>query len=116
MPYDLNLALMKQGAKRLIGKHDFRSFCAVDSSTKDRDTVRTLKRFEVKKKGNLIRLVVEADGFLYHMVRNLAGALIELGRGKITLSDLDKILNRRDRKHACATAQPQGLFLMDVTY
>ncbi|MSR77888.1 MAG: tRNA pseudouridine(38-40) synthase TruA [Candidatus Omnitrophica bacterium] len=116
VPYDLNISRMKSGAKQLCGKHDFRSFCGSDPSKKKRETIRMIYRFEVEKKGDLVRFVVEADGFLYHMMRNLVGTLIYLGREKIALEDLEKILQAKDRKKASATAQAQGLFLINVTY
>ena len=120
VPEKLNLARMKKGAKMLEGRHDFLSFCAADPARprdgKQKNTVRTLRRVALSKKGNLIRLGVEGDGFLYRMVRNLAGALIELGRGRIQLSELQKILQSKDRRRAPATAPACGLCLMDVTY
>lgn len=113
----LNLARMRRAARKLLGCHDFRSFCAADPSGKDREnTVRTLSRFEVLKKGPLLRIVVTGDGFLYKMVRNLVGTLLEIGSGKMSLEDLDTILKARDRRKAGKTAPAHGLTLISVDY
>lgn len=113
----LNLARMRSAARKLIGRHDFRSFCAADPSGKEREnTVRTLSRFEVLKKGPLLRVVVTGDGFLYKMVRNLVGTLLEIGSGKMSLEDLDTILKARDRRKAGKTAPAHGLTLISVDY
>ena len=123
IPYLLNFARLQQGAALLKGRHDFRSFAATDGA-KDKparksdrkNTVRTIKRFQIKRHGPLIIFRVEADGFLYHMVRNLVGTLIEVGRGKLTLADLRRILLGKDRSLAGPTAPASGLTLVDVTY
>ena len=111
----LDFVRMKQGAKLLTGKHDFCSFCSASGVVRE-NTVRTLKRFQVTKKGPLIRIQVEADGFLYHMVRNLAGSLIELGQKKISLQDLKKIIVAKDRRKAGGMVPARGLVLIGVNY
>ncbi len=116
VPFTLNTAKMKQGAKILEGRHDFRSFCTTDPAKKERDTVRDLRSLKVVKKGNLITITAEANGFLYRMVRNLAGALVELGAGKMEVSSLKKVLEARSRSSAGRTAPPEGLTLVSVTY
>jgi tRNA pseudouridine38-40 synthase len=63
-----------------------------------------------------LRLEFEADGFLYKMVRNIVGTLLDVGKGKLTPEDVKTILNARDRKRASAAAPPQGLFLVEVKY
>ncbi len=114
IPYRLNLALMKKEAKVLIGRHDFRSFQAADRI--ERSSVRTIKRLDIKKSGGLIKITVEADGFLYNMVRNIAGTLIEIGRGKFKPGSTVKILKAKNRKLAGPTAPAKGLCLMEVKY
>lgn len=130
IPYRLDLKKMRQGARLLTGRHDFRAFCAAGSGQekekgqgargkgqgKRKNTVRTIKQFRVKRTGNLITISAEADGFLYHMVRNLAGTLIALGSGKISLKEVKFILQSRNRKLAPATAPARGLTLLGVTY
>ena len=110
------LQKMKKGAELLSGTHDFKSFCTTDPSKKDRDTTRTVYSFEVSRTGNLISLKVSADGFLYRMVRNFAGALADLGSGKISLEDLKKSLQAKDRREVGCMAPSEGLYLFNVTY
>ncbi len=116
----LDLSRMRAGAKFLTGRHDFRAFCASDTKNeegkKDRNTKRTLYRFDVEKRNRLIRITAEADGFLYHMMRNLAGILIELGRGKRSLEDLRSVLKSKDRRQGAMTAPAHGLTLVRVNY
>ncbi len=112
----LNLLKMRQAAKILTGKHDFRSFCTTDPDRRENNSVRTIKKFEVKKEGDLVCLRVTADGFLYRMVRNLTGALVDVGRGKITPEDVKKALKAKDRREVGQGAPAHGLYLIDVTY
>ncbi|MCM8775494.1 MAG: tRNA pseudouridine(38-40) synthase TruA [Candidatus Omnitrophica bacterium] len=114
IPYRLSLSRMRQGAKLLTGRHDFSSFCAAHGSAKDR--VRNIKSFRIIKRGFLILFQIEAEGFLYHMARNLVGALIELGRGRLTVNQLQVILKKRDRRSAPSTAPACGLTLLSVSY
>lgn len=116
-PYALNLAMMRKGALLLKGRHDFRSFCAAGSTAMEKgNTVRVIHQFTLRKRGDLIIFKVAANGFLYHMVRNLVGTLLELGQGHISLTDLKAILHSKDRKLAGVTAPAAGLVLVDVTY
>lgn len=114
VPEPLNLAAMRRGAKLLTGRHDFRSFCVTASAREN--TVRNLKRFEIKKEGDLLRFHLEADGFLHHMVRNLVGTLLEMGRSKLDSQGIQKILAAKDRRKAGATVPAHGLILLNVTY
>jgi len=113
-PYPLNLAKMKQGAHLLEGRHDFRAF--ESSGGRRKSAVRTIRRFEIKKKGKMISFLVEADGFLYKMVRSLVGTLLQLGSGKIELPVLKKILSSKDRSLIGPTAPAHGLTLKQVRY
>lgn len=115
-PYPLNLAAMRRGAKALVGKHDFKSFQAHDPLRTDRDTVRTIKRLTVKKEGDLVLMDVTANGFLYKMVRNIAGTLIAIGAGQMPEKELPKVLKARDRSLAYDTAPAHGLCLLSVKY
>ena len=114
VPEPLNLGAMRKGAKLLSGRHDFRSFCVTASAREN--TVRILKRFEIKKEGNLLSFHLEADGFLHHMVRNLIGTLLEMGRSKLDSRGLQSILAAKDRRKAGATVPAHGLILLAVTY
>ncbi|MDD5085588.1 MAG: tRNA pseudouridine(38-40) synthase TruA [Candidatus Omnitrophica bacterium] len=110
----LNLSLMRKGARLLQGRHDFRSFQAKADGVKT--SVRTIWRFSITKKGNLIDFLIEADGFLYNMVRNIVGTLLLVGAGKLSLGALGEILTARDRRKAGPTAPPEGLTLLKVFY
>ena len=114
VPESLNLAAMRRGAKQLTGRHDFRSFCVTSSAREN--TGRTIKKFEIKNEGELLRFQLEADGFLHHMVRNLVGTLLDMGRGKLDMLGLQKIIIAKDRRRAGATVPAHGLTLLSVTY
>ncbi|MBI3316377.1 MAG: tRNA pseudouridine(38-40) synthase TruA [Candidatus Omnitrophica bacterium] len=110
----LNLTQMKKAARFLTGRHNFKAFTASGGSAKE--MTRTLKQIQIKKQGNSILFIFEADGFLYHMVRNMVGTLVQVGRGKLMLSEMYKILHSQDRKKAGVTAPAEGLTLIFVTY
>lgn len=117
VPYPLRLANMRKAAKDLIGRHDFRSFTSPSAMKKEKAScVRTIKRFQIKKQGHLLLCRVEADGFLYHMIRNMVGTLLEVGRGKRSPQDIFRILKAKDRRLAGMTAPSEGLTLIKVTY
>ena len=110
----LDAAAMTRAAAPLRGQHDFHSF---ESEWPNRATsVRTITRLVVNRIGDWIWLDVEADGFLYNMVRAIAGTLMNVGRGYWPAERMPAILAARDRTTAGQTAPPQGLFLMRVTY
>ncbi|NLZ92963.1 MAG: tRNA pseudouridine(38-40) synthase TruA [Firmicutes bacterium] len=111
--YPLNLTLMQQAAATLVGKHNFRSFMASGSSVQT--TERHLLRLDVQKQQQYIEITVEADGFLYNMIRIITGTLIEVGRGKRP-PDLTPVLNERSRAAAGWTAPPHGLVMLEVKY
>ena len=114
IPYKLDHKLMQEAARALIGRKDFRSFQAADK--KDRGSIRRIKKLSVKKQGYIINIDIEADGFLYNMARNIAGTLIEIGRGKLRPQSIRDILNAKDRRKAGPTAPARGLCLMRVRY
>jgi tRNA pseudouridine38-40 synthase len=110
----LDDAAMKRAAAPLLGRHDFHSF---ETDWPNRmSSVRTITRLAVNRLGDWIWLDVEADGFLYNMVRAIAGTLVNVGRGFWPESQVAEILNAEDRKEAGPTAPASGLFLMRVTY
>ena len=112
--YRLDCPAMQRAAESLRGRHDFRSF---ESNWPNRQTsVRTITHLAVNRFADWIWLDVEADGFLYNMVRSIAGTLMNVGRGFWPESEVGRILTAQDRGKAGPTAPPQGLFLMRVTY
>jgi len=113
-PHPLNLRLMREEARALLGRHNFRSFQA--SLGKERNPVKTIKRLVITKNKDLIYIDIEADGFLYNMVRNIVGTLIQVGRGKSVKGCLKKILLLKDRRLAGQTLPAQGLCLLKVKY
>jgi len=114
IPYKLDVERMAQAAKALKGKKDFKSFQAADK--KRRGSVRTVRELSIINKGDVIDIVIKADGFLYNMVRNIAGTLIEAGKGRLSANDVAKVLRARDRRTAGPTAPAHGLCLMKVEY
>jgi len=114
VPYWLNFSRMKQAARLLRGKHDFRAFEA--SGSRRKSAVRTIRKLDIKKTGNDIMITVEANGFLYNMVRSLVGTLIEIGRGRMTLSGLKAVLVSKNRSQIGPTAPAHGLTLKRVSY
>jgi tRNA pseudouridine38-40 synthase len=105
---------MQQAALPLLGRHDFHSF---ETDWPNRlSSVRTITRLQVCRLGDLVWLDVEADGFLYNMVRGIAGTLVNVGRGYWPAEKVAEILAARDRRQAGPNAPPQGLYLVRVTY
>ncbi|MBY0524123.1 MAG: tRNA pseudouridine(38-40) synthase TruA [Gemmataceae bacterium] len=110
----LDVAAMRRAAEPLKGKHDFHSF---ETEWPNRKTsVRTITHLSVNRFGEYIWLDVEADGFLYNMVRSIAGTLMNVGRGHWHESQVAAILQAEDRIQAGPTAPASGLFLMRVSY
>jgi tRNA pseudouridine38-40 synthase len=110
----LDEAAMKRAAEPFLGRHDFHSF---ETDWPNRaSSVRTISHLAINRLGAWIWLDVEADGFLYNMVRAIAGTLINVGRGFWPESHVAEILKAQDRKEAGPTAPAQGLFLMRVRY
>lgn len=112
--YDLDIGKMKDGASYILGCHDFSAFKSSGSSVKT--SVRTVKRLDVVKNGDIIKIYIEADGFLYNMVRIIAGTLIEVGRGTYPPEHVKAIIESKDRKLAGKTACAKGLCLEKVFY
>ena len=113
-PEPKKIALMRDAAARLVGKHDFASFQARGAFVKD--TVRTIQRLELREHGDEIQIECDGDGFLRHMVRAIAGTLAEVGTGLRTPASIAGILHAKDRRAAGATAPACGLTLMSVRY
>ncbi len=110
----LDAGVMHAACQCLLGRHDFRSF---ETNWPNRLTsVRTITHIAVAREGETVRLEVEADGFLYNMVRAIVGTLYQVGRGYWPPGKVREVLDDLDRREAGPTAPPQGLFLVRVTY
>lgn len=114
-PYPLDEAAMCEAAARLDGERDFRSF-ASESGNMPESTVRTVFSSVLERQGDLLVYRVRGSGFLYRMVRNFVGTLLEVGRGRVAATDVEHILAARDRRCAGSTAPACGLFLTSVEY
>lgn len=112
--YDLDAEYLNEQAKLFLGTHDFSGFCSVKSDVED--TVRTIYSADVERQGDMVIFRVEADGFLYNMVRIMVGTLLFINEGKIKEGELSDVINSKDRKRAGKTAPPQGLYLNKVNY
>jgi tRNA pseudouridine38-40 synthase len=105
---------LNEQAKHFLGKHDFSGFCSIKSDVQD--TVRNVFAFDVWREGDMVYFKVEADGFLYNMVRIMVGTLLFVNEGKIKADELPNVINSMDRKRAGKTAPPCGLYLNKVNY
>jgi tRNA pseudouridine38-40 synthase len=125
VPFSLSVSLIDKEILCLKGEHDFRSFCA--SNTNTEDTIRTIKRiavgagkgfspFMLPDSNKFIIITLEADGFLYNMVRNITGTLIDIATGRFKKGAMKLILEGHDRRAAGKTAPAKGLYLLGVKY
>ncbi|AEM79570.1 tRNA pseudouridine(38-40) synthase TruA [Thermoanaerobacter wiegelii] len=112
--YPLSIEKMKKAASYLIGTHDFSAFKASGSSKTS--TIRTVYDLTIEKNEEFINIEIEANGFLYNMVRIIVGTLSYVGLGKIEENEVYDILKSRDRTKAGITAPPQGLYLIKIMY
>jgi tRNA pseudouridine38-40 synthase len=110
----LDLAAMRDAAAVLRGRHDFSAFAS--SGSPRRSNVRCLRALRLLARRERLALVAQADGFLYNMMRALAGTLLDVGRGKLGVADVERILAGQDRRLAGPTAPPEGLYLLSVQY
>lgn len=114
VPEKLDIDLMREAAEYIVGTHDFKAFCAAGSSVKT--TVRTVNKVDIQKTNELIEITVEGTGFLYNMVRIIAGTLIEVGKHKKTPQNVKAIIDGQIRKDAGMTAEAKGLTMEEVFY
>jgi len=115
VPQELDFKAMKACMAHLLGRHDFASFRS--SGSGNIDPVREMMRSELHRSDEaLLRFILEANGFLRHMVRNIVGTVIEVGRGKFTHDDFVEILQAKDRRRAGIKAPAHGLCLTEVKY
>lgn len=112
--YPLNVDKMREGAEYLVGKHDFKSFSTFNPQITD--TVREIYELDIIKEEDIITIRVKGQGFLYNMVRIIAGTLIQVGGGNLLPEQIPKILQGCDRQLAGPTAPAQGLTLIKISY
>lgn len=112
--YPLDVERMKEAAAYLVGEHDFKSFCTHKPEVEN--TVRTVYSLDIEKEGDMVCLRIRGNGFLYNMVRIIAGTLIRVGGGSIEPREIKEILEARDRRRAAETARPEGLTLVKIEY
>ncbi len=105
---------MAEAAQDLLGEHDFTSYRAV--SCQARSPVRRIKKLDISRQAELVVIDVEANAFLHHMVRNIAGVLMTIGKGNEKVSWAKAVLDARDRTMGGITAPPDGLYLVNVRY
>lgn len=110
----LDVEKMQQAANYLVGEHDFSSFKS--SGTSSKSSVRTIYQAQVLKEQTRVIIMLTGNGFLYNMVRIIAGTLVEIGLGHMEPTEMQKILEAKDRQKAGKTLAAQGLFLMNVEY
>lgn len=110
----LSTERMAAATGRLTGEHDFSAFRGAGCQA--RSPVRQLQRLAVTRSGDYLQIEARANGFLYHMVRNIVGALVRIGMGDADEQWLDKLLASRDRRLGAPTAPPEGLYLAEVHY
>ncbi len=117
VPGRLDPRRMREAARLLVGRHDFRSFRSNPGNEAGRSgTVRTVRRIDVRRRGDRVLVEVEGDGFLYNMVRALVGTLVQAGRGAWEAERVAAALRARDRRAAGPTAPARGLTLVSVSY
>ncbi len=110
----VDLEAMRMAASYLLGEHDFSAFRSSECQAKT--PVKYLYRIDIRRAGDFIHFRFRANAFLHHMVRNLMGSLIAVGRGRQPASWLAEVLESRDRRHAAPTFMPDGLYLAQVGY
>lgn len=113
-PYKLDVKLMEEAARYIVGTHDFKSFCSAGSTVVN--TERTVYSLDIQKVDDIIQIDVCGSGFLYNMVRIIVGTLIEVGRGKIPPEKVADIIAGKDRGMAGPTAPPEGLMMWQIAY
>jgi tRNA pseudouridine38-40 synthase len=112
--YNLNLEKMNHAKNYFLGEHNFRAFTSSNTDTKS--YVRIVEDIDIFKKDDFITIEITGNGFLYNMVRIIAGTLIDVGMNKIEPDFIEKIIKNKNRKLAGKTMPPQGLYLVEVYY
>lgn len=112
--FPLDAEKMRQGAAYIVGEHDFASFCCIRTNAKT--TVRTVTDLQIVQNGEEITIRITGNGFLYNMVRIIAGVLIRVGRGFYEPEKVKELLDGVERTQEAITAPPQGLYLIEIQY
>lgn len=112
--HPIDVSLMRKEAKVLLGKHNFNAFSATEE--RQRNPLRTIKQIKITKDKSFLHIDIQADSFLYNMVRNVCGTLLEIGRGRFAKGSMRKILESKDRRLAGPTLPAKGLCLVKVKY
>lgn len=116
-PHPLDLKLLKEATRFFLGTHDFTSFAnEASKGSAAKNPVRTITRLDLIPEPGGFRLEFEGNGFLYKMVRNITGTLLDVGRKKLLPTSIPTLLTTKDRKQMSSAAPPQGLFLIKVNY
>lgn len=113
--YNLDLDKMKKACQKIVGEHDFGSFMASKSNIKD-NTVRTVYSFDFVQNDDMLIFTIKGNGFLYNMVRIIIGTMIDIARGSLDISVIDKMFEGNNRKIGGKTAPAEGLYLKEVEY
>ncbi len=106
---------MRKAMSVFIGSHDFSAYCA-NSFSETPNQVRTITRFELFEEEDVLRFVIEGDGFMRHMIRMIMACIIDIGKGKLRISDAKRILDSRDKTAYSGMAEACGLYLTEVEY
>ncbi len=114
VPVRLDIEAMQSAANMLVGEKDFTSFCAAESDAEH--FVREITSVDVERRGEIVEITVKGTAFLRHMVRIMVGLLERVGTGKVSPSEVEAIVEARERDPALMTAPPQGLYLVKVLY
>ena len=115
--HKIDLDLLRKSATRFVGTHDFTAFAnSPREGCVAKNPIRTIYRLDVVEEENGVRLEFEGNGFLYKMVRNIVGTLLDVARGKRPISEIDAAFAARDRRRGGRAAPPRGLFLVGVKY
>lgn len=112
--YNLDIDRMRKAAEYIKGEHDF--ICFMASGGQVKTTVRNVYDLNIEKEGNIIKIDITSNGFLYNMVRIIVGTLCYVGTGKMEPDDVKEIIEKKDRTCAGITAPPQGLYLYNIKY
>lgn len=115
-PYPLDIKKMNEAARLFIGEHDFAGFCRAEGKARVKSTVRTIYALDVSQNKGICEIRIRGNGFLYNMVRIVAGTLVYISEGKRTLDDVRKAIETGSRDFAGVTLPPEGLYLNEVLY
>jgi tRNA pseudouridine38-40 synthase len=115
-PYKINLGLMREATEIFIGEHDFAAFCKSDGKNETDSTIREIFSFDIIENNGFIEFIIKGSGFLYNMVRIMAGTLIYINEGKRSIIDIEEAFKTGDREKTGKTLPPYGLYLNKVFY